>query len=170
MSKPPDQKRRQQKRSSGSGIVVSTTGHILTNHHVVEGCRSLRAVSGAMVEAAGISVRPKSEPPATTATQGPFRGRPLKVLDVDAQNDLALLKSATASSTSGVFRSGRGIRTGEGVVVAGFPLPSLLSTDLNVTTGVVSALAGPGNNRRLIQITAPVQPGNSGGPVLDQFG
>ncbi len=49
-------------------------------------------------------------------------------------------------------------------------MPSLLSSDLNVTTGVVSALAGPGNNRRLIQITAPIQPGNSGGPVLDQSG
>ena len=49
-------------------------------------------------------------------------------------------------------------------------MPGLLSSDLNVTTGVVSALAGLDNNRRKIQITAPVQPGNSGGPVLDQYG
>ena len=49
-------------------------------------------------------------------------------------------------------------------------MPSLLSSDLNVTTGVVSALAGLGNNSSLIQVTAPIQPGNSGGPVLDQSG
>ncbi len=126
--------------------------------------------AGATVQSTGISVRPKLTATARTEAQEPFRGRLLKVLDVDAQNDLALLKSATASSTSGVFRGGRGVRAGEAVVVAGFPLPSPLSSDLNVTTGAVSALAGPGNNRRLIQITAPVQPGNSGGPVLDQFG
>ena len=89
---------------------------------------------------------------------------------MDAQNDLALLKNGNTRSTAVAFRGGRGVRTGEGVVVAGFPLPSLLSSDLNVTTGTVSALAGPGNNRRLIQITAPVQPGNSGGPVLDTSG
>ncbi len=94
----------------------------------------------------------------------------MKVLDVDARNDLALLKSAKVSSTAGVFRGGQGVRTGETIVVAGFPLPNLLSSDLNVTTGTVSALAGPGNDRHLIQITAPVQPGNSGGPVLDQSG
>ena len=39
-----------------------------------------------------------------------------------------------------------------------------------MTVGNVSALAGPGDDRRLIQITAPVQPGNSGGPVLDSAG
>jgi hypothetical protein len=55
-------------------------------------------------------------------------------------------------------------------MVAGFPLSNLLSSDLNVTTGTVSALAGLGNNRHQIQITAEVQPGNSGGPVLDQYG
>ncbi len=56
------------------------------------------------------------------------------------------------------------------MVVVGFPLQGVLSSDLNVTTGIVSALAGPGNDRRLLQMTAPVQPGNSGGPLLDLSG
>lgn len=56
------------------------------------------------------------------------------------------------------------------MIVAGFPLSEYIGTDLNVTKGSVSSLTGPRNSRHLIQITAPVQPGNSGGPVLDQFG
>jgi S1-C subfamily serine protease len=69
-----------------------------------------------------------------------------------------------------MLRQGRGVRLADSVVVAGFPLTGLLSSGLNVTTGAVSALAGPGDDRRLIQITAPVQPGNSGGPLLDSSG
>ena len=56
------------------------------------------------------------------------------------------------------------------IVVACFPLHGLLTSDINVTTGTISALAGPGDDRRIFQITAPVQPGNSGGPVLDASG
>ena len=52
----------------------------------------------------------------------------------------------------------------------GFPLQGVLTSDAIVTTGVVSALAGPGGDRRLIQMTAPVQLGNSGGPLLDMSG
>ena len=46
----------------------------------------------------------------------------------------------------------------------------LLSSDVSVTRGIVSNLSGPGDDRRIMQITAPVQPGNSGGPVLDASG
>jgi S1-C subfamily serine protease len=68
------------------------------------------------------------------------------------------------------FRQGRGIRPGDDIVVVGYPLRRLLASEMNVTTGNVSALAGPGDDRRFFQITAPVQPGNSGGPVLDTAG
>ena len=54
--------------------------------------------------------------------------------------------------------------------MTGFPLHGLLTSDISVTKGIVSALAGPGDNRGMIQITAPIQPGNSGGPVLDTSG
>ena len=92
------------------------------------------------------------------------------MIGIDARNDLALLKSAKALPTVAAFRGGRGVRTGEDIVVAGFPLHGLLTSDINVTKGIVSALAGPGDDRRKFQITAPVQPGNSGGPVLDASG
>ena len=56
------------------------------------------------------------------------------------------------------------------MVAVGFPLPGLLASEANVTTGTVSALAGVGNDTRLLQMTVPVQPGNSGGPLLDLQG
>ncbi|MDA1325678.1 MAG: serine protease, partial [Proteobacteria bacterium] len=62
------------------------------------------------------------------------------------------------------------MRTGNDIIVAGYPLHGLLSSDLNVTKGIISALTGPGDDRRIMQITAPVQPGNSGGPLLDTSG
>jgi S1-C subfamily serine protease len=49
-------------------------------------------------------------------------------------------------------------------------LHGLLASEANITTGAISALAGMGNDTRFLQITAPVQPGNSGGPLLDQTG
>ena len=85
----------------------------------------------------------------------------------DEVADLALL-AGPAGGAIAAFRQGRGIRAG--VVVVGYPLRGVLASGANVTAGIVSALAGPGDDRRLIQITAPVQPGNSGGPVLDSAG
>ena len=68
------------------------------------------------------------------------------------------------------LRGGRGPRAGEPVVAVGFPLSGLLSSDPIVTTGIISALSGLNNDRGTIQITAPVQPGNSGGPLLGENG
>ena len=82
---------------------------------------------------------------------------------MDVRNDLALLKSAKSSSTVATFRGGRGVRTGEDIVVTGFPFHGLLASGFNVTKGIVSALAGPDNDRRLIQITAPFSPATAAG-------
>ena len=132
--------------STGSGFRVSAGGHILTNAHVVRGCREVRV------------------PPSRNV-----RSRRIAVAARDDGADLALLKGP-AGAPAAAFRQGRGIRPAAGVIVAGFPLHGVLATRLNVSTGIVSALAGPGNNRRMIQISAPVQKGNSGGPVLDSAG
>ena len=132
--------------SAGSGFRVSAGGHILTNAHVVRGCVEVRV------------------PPATHASS-----RRVTVAARDDRADLALLEGP-ASQSFASFRQGRGIRPAASVVVAGFPLRGVLAAGVNVSTGTVAALAGLCNDRRLIQITAPVQPGNSGGPVQDSAG
>jgi Trypsin-like peptidase domain len=68
------------------------------------------------------------------------------------------------------FRDGKYIRPADPVVVLGFPYAGLLATAPQVTTGAVSALAGLRDDTRYLQLTAPVQPGNSGGPLLDLSG
>jgi S1-C subfamily serine protease len=128
--------------ATGSGFYVSAAGHIVTNQHVVDGCIEMRLPSGAV----------------------------LQVMAVDKANDLALLKGPKPNGEVARFRDGRGVRTGDSILIAGFPLRDEISSELNVTTGNVSSLAGPDNDRTLIQITAPVQHGNSGGPVLDFAG
>jgi Trypsin-like peptidase domain len=62
------------------------------------------------------------------------------------------------------------VRAGDPVVALGYPLSGLLATTVNLTVGNVSALAGLGDDSRYLQISAPVQPGNSGGPLLDASG
>ena len=95
----------------------------------------------------------------------------VEVMAREGSSDLALLRAPAGTARAvAKFRQGRGIRPGASVVVMGYPLRGLLASEANVSTGAVSALAGPGDDRRLIQITAPVQPGNSGGPVLDAAG
>jgi len=128
--------------ATGSGFYVSAEGHIVTNQHVVDGCKEMRFPEGQV----------------------------LQLLAVDKANDLALLKGPKPNGNVARFRDGRGVRTGDAILIAGFPLHDEISSDLNVTTGNISSLAGPDNDRTLIQITAPVQHGNSGGPVLDMAG
>ena len=138
----PPMQRELEKHVTGSGFVVSSSGHILTNNHIVDGCRQVRI------------------PPEAAAEN----------VAGDAHSDLALLKMSGDLPKPATFRQGRGIRPGAAVLIAGFPLQGVLTSDLNITTGTVSALAGPGDDRRLMQVTAPVQPGNSGGPLLDLSG
>jgi TPR repeat protein len=85
----------------------------------------------------------------------------------DARSDLALI-NVDSPGQSASLRAQRAA-VGESVAVAGFPLRGLLS-GFNMTTGSLSSLSGIGGDTRLLQITAPVQPGNSGGPMLDSAG
>ena len=91
-----------------------------------------------------------------------------RVVARDPVNDLALLASDLKPKSVAVLRTG--VRLGESVAVFGFPLNGLLATSGNFTVGNVTAVAGIGDDTRMVQISAPVQPGNSGGPLLDQAG
>ncbi len=130
--------------SSGSGFAVSSNGHIITNHHVIEGCQKVN------IHHDGKSI------PATVVTYDP-------------RNDLALLKGDFLPST--VFAlSTDSPELLQDVYVAGYPFGRKISTGVKVTKGIISSLTGIGNNYANIQIDAALQPGNSGGPILDDRG
>ena len=84
----------------------------------------------------------------------------------DVDKDLALLRTEAKPGAVAAFNLGA--RLGASVYVFGFPLGGLLATSGNFTDGAITATAGLGNDENLLQISAPVQPGNSGGPVKDQ--
>ena len=129
--------------TAGSGFYVSRSGHVLTNAHVVERCREVRI------------------PPTGIA----------EIVARDDASDLALLKNDMANQPiPALFRGGRGVQPGAGIVAIGFPLQGFIASGPSVTTGIISSLAGPSNDRRLFQMTAPIHPGSSGGPVLDEAG
>ena len=130
--------------STGSGFFVTHNGHVLTNAHVIEGCSTI------MVRTNSMSVVP---------------GR---VMTRDVQNDLAIVKIDQAAEKIIPIRSG--VRLGESIAAFGFPHSDMLSTTGNFTLGNVTALAGLGDDSRYLQVSAPVQAGNSGGPLLDAYG
>jgi len=147
--------------TTGTGFVVSRRGHILTNAHVVNACREIYSW-------VPVPAKPDESPVFMESLQRSVGVTSL--VAVDAKNDLALLRFSSHLDAVASFRDGRGVRQGDAVVALGFPLPGLLASGANLTTGNVSALAGLGDDARYLQITAPVQPGNSGGPLLDGSG
>ena len=126
-------------KSSGTGFRVSK-GRIVTNFHVVDGCKILTV---------------------NRTSRGMAKM-------VDRKNDLALIELDNDSGETAQIRTNR-LRLNETVTVAGFPLEGVLS-GLAVTSGNVSRLNGFDSDSSLIQISAPVQPGNSGGPLVDVAG
>ena len=86
----------------------------------------------------------------------------------DTANDLALLKTNAHPEKVAALRLMP--RLGESVEAFGYPLADILATSGNFSLGNISALSGLGDDSRYLQISVPVQPGNSGGPLLDQHG
>jgi len=151
---------------AGSGFFISNRGYILTNNHVVANCKQIQTTFVPITEwdEFGNPIVSKSE--VLTV---------LRVVASNADSDLALLKPDSGRivpSTIATFRipTGPSPRAGDSVVAFGFPLPGILSSEGNVSTGTITAMSGMGDDPRFLQISAPVQPGNSGGPLLDSSG
>jgi S1-C subfamily serine protease len=132
---------------SGTGFVIDASGHIITNNHVIDGC--VGDIKGNLTGGA----------PAV-----------LRVVSKDSANDMALLQGPADTFKSFARIRDRSIRSGDGVTAIGFPFHGLLTSDFTVTTGIVSSLSGIKNDSRMLQISAAVQPGNSGGPLIDSSG
>jgi hypothetical protein len=92
----------------------------------------------------------------------------LRIVSTDEINDLALLQAPNFKEAA-IIR-GTAIRSGDAVIAIGYPFHGLLSSDFTVTAGIISSLSGILNDTRYLQISAAVQPGNSGGPLLDTSG
>ena len=131
-------------QSSGTAFVVAP-GLLVTNHHVIEGCSAIEVI----------------------ASDG---RRPVTVVDSVEQIDLALLRVYGLRGGVASLRTKSPALLGESAIVFGFPLGGALSSTGNFTTGVISSLRGFKDAAGELQITAPIQPGNSGGPVLDRAG
>lgn len=95
-------------------------------------------------------------------------GRPVKVEFADENFDLAALTGG-GSGRPWLSFSESPARLNSDVTIAGFPLHGILG-GLSVTRGAISGLKGVGGDNLSLQISAPVQPGNSGGPVVDRYG
>lgn len=134
-------------RNAGSGVMVNGTGVVLTNSHVVKSCRNIRVTQGDNGNSQAASVIAR-----------------------DDVNDMAVLNTTLRPTDFARFRDGAPLRSGDNVVAVGFPLSSLLSREPNITAGVISAMNGLRGDKRHYQITAPIQRGNSGGPVTDMSG
>ena len=134
---------------SGSGVVIGVKGEILTNAHVVEACQTITVKLASGNSEAGA------------------------VLARDERNDLAVVRVTGTNNppaSVAMFREGAPLRAGDVIVALGYPLSGVLAAEANVSVGNVSALAGLADDLRYVQISAPVQPGNSGGPLLDASG
>ena len=134
------------KAQVSTGTAFSVAPQLLvTNHHVITGCSKLSVVT-------------------------PEGRRAASVVSAEASIDLALLRVFGMRGAVASLRTPRSVALGETISVFGFPLAGTLSSSGNFTGGLVSSLQGLRNAAGDIQITAPVQPGNSGGPVLDASG
>jgi S1-C subfamily serine protease len=133
--------------ASGSGVFVNAAGVVLTAAHVTNSCKA-------------ILVKAYNAAPASAVLEA-----------VDPKNDLALLRTRAGYGEPAVFRSAnKPVRLGESIGVVGYPLAGMLSSEPKATFGQINSVAGMNNDYTLLQISAPVQPGNSGGPVFDEDG
>ncbi|WP_119301190.1 S1C family serine protease [Dongia deserti] len=127
----------------GSAFFVSSDGHLLTNHHVVAGCDAMMVITA-------------------------DNTYPAKVVAANEWLDLAILKVRKAGMPFAAFAEWLP-EPGDDAYAVGYPLLGDLS-GIKITDGIVSGLTGPGGDDTRLQLTIPVQPGNSGGPVLDASG
>jgi S1-C subfamily serine protease len=130
--------------SSGTGFFVSKTGHIISNHHVIEGCNTVKLT---------------------------FKGKEVSadVLASDKKNDLAILKAELKpSKVYPISKEDASLL--EDIIIAGYPLGKKVSAAIKTSKGSITALAGYGDNYSEFQTDAALNQGNSGGPIMDQKG
>ena len=129
---------------SGTGFFITDDGYLITNHHLVKNAGKVFLVTSAGTIAA-------------------------EVVKVDVVTDLALLK-ATGQFTALPIADSRNVKLGSPVMTVGYPMPPVMGYSPKFAKGDVAALADGADNPLRFQISVPIQPGNSGGALLDECG
>jgi putative serine protease PepD len=129
---------------SGSGFVIDDAGHVLTNHHVVEGSSTVDLV---LPDGSDI---------------------PGRVLGSDEPSDIAVIEASGLATPAVDLGVSSDLRIGQQVIAVGSPL----GLNGTVTSGIVSALdrTSRRSSQPLLQTDASINPGNSGGPLVDMRG
>ena len=143
---------RQPSEWSGTGWVLNN-GYVVTNHHVANNARTIILKfkqDDKVVEYSG------------------------EIVKMDEEHDLAIIK-INDSQFKGFGTLPYAVKTslaevGESIYVLGYPLTTTMGDEIKLTTGIISSHSGFEGNQALYQISAPVQPGNSGGPLFDENG
>jgi len=130
--------------ATGTGFFITDDGYMISNNHVVKDATKVRLVTSAGL----IDV---------------------KVVKVDAANDLALLK-ADGRFAPLPIASSRSMKLGGTVVTVGFPNTGMQGFAPKFAKGEIASLSGAEDDARYFQISVPVQPGNSGGALVDEHG
>jgi len=134
------------KTASGTCFAVHPNGFLLTAYHVIGDAKSVRIrFTNGM---------------ATNATVQKFT----------ASNDLAILRSDSRTPFFLPLAPTASVRVGDYVFTMGYPAAEVLGEEPKFTDGSISALSGVGGEASLLQISVPVQPGNSGGPLVNERG
>ena len=132
-------------RGTGSGFFVTAAGHVVTNHHVIDGCKTLSVTpAGGAASAA-------------------------RLIAADEASDLALLQSATPSPGFARFREPAPLLSGDDVAVVGYPLHGRIAIKPILVEGHVSVGRGAPRPEQFA-MKIDVRRGNSGGPILDSSG
>ena len=132
--------------SSGTAFFIADSGYLLTNNHVVDGCDYMQMILPNGDQLRGTAVF------------------------TDSINDLAVVKVNYRPTTIASFPASSNYRAGDDILAFGFALGSDLASSGVLTTGTIGALSGIRNDSRYMQVTATLQHGNSGGPLIDRFG
>lgn len=138
---------------TGTGFALSAKGLIVTNYHVVAKAKSIkvRGINGDFTKSLSANI-----------------------VETDESTDLAIIEinDPRFSSLGKVpfLVYGDHIDVGEDVFSLGYPLTQTMGEEIKLTTGVISANSGFQGNRNQYQISVPLQPGNSGGPLFDKSG
>ncbi len=147
-------KKSESQKGSGSGIIVSTSGLVITNYHVIENSKKIEVVipDKNITKSATVKIK-------------------------DSKNDIAILEISDFSYSSYfsqtipfVLADINTIKVGEEVFTLGFPLGDIMGANSRLSNGRINSLYGLQDDPRLFQISNPLQPGNSGGPLFNSKG